>query len=94
MVRGHLQPEFSALAPPRAVHAVCSETNIKAEISRDMLGLVAVDGAAVASTALDSVANDPSPPPAAITAVDASYKLHRSALELMQLNSDAVRPFY
>ena len=83
MVRSQLQPAFSALAPPRAVHAVCSETNISAEMSRDMLGLFAVDGAAVARTALDSVANDPSPPPAAITAALASYKLHRT----VQLNS-------
>jgi hypothetical protein len=89
MVRGQLQPEFSALAPPRAVHAVCSEMNVSAEMSRDMLGLFAVDGAAVARTALESVANDPSPPPATITAALASYRLHRSALELMQLNSYA-----
>ncbi len=68
---------------------VCSETSFSVEVSRDILGLFAVDGAAVTSTALESVATDPSPPPAAITAALASYRLNRTALEIMLLTSYA-----
>lgn len=87
MVRGQLQPGFSAMAPGRAVGAVCSETGMPAETARDMLGVFAVDGAAVASTALGNVAADPAPPPPTITAALSSYRLNRKATELMHFNS-------
>jgi len=60
MTRGELQPGFAALAPQRAVTAICSETGAPEEVSRDLLGLFAVDGAAVVRYALDCVAADPS----------------------------------
>jgi hypothetical protein len=85
MVRATLQPEFGALAPERAVVVVSSETGAPAEESRDLLGLFAIDGAVVARNALNRVAADPGPPPAHIRSGLISYRLHRSALEMMDL---------
>jgi hypothetical protein len=84
MVRGILQPAFGTLAPDRAVDAVCSETGMPSEVSRDCLGLFAIDGAAVACNALERVASDPGPPPADIAAALASYRLQRAAVELTE----------
>ena len=85
MVRATLQPEFGALAPARAVVVLCSETGAPAEESRDLLGLFAVDGAVVARNALDRVAADAGPPPAHIRSGLTSYRLHRNALEIMDM---------
>ena len=66
MVRARLQPQFAALAPERAVVAVCSETGAPSEEGRDLLGVFAIDGAVVVRNAFDRVARDPGPPPAHI----------------------------
>jgi hypothetical protein len=83
MVRAELQPEFAALAPERAVVAVCSETGAPYDEARDLLGVFAIDGAVVVRNAFDRVARDPGPPPAHITSALISYRLHRNALEIM-----------
>ncbi|MCA1678532.1 MAG: hypothetical protein LC777_06090 [Actinobacteria bacterium] len=85
MVRATLQPEFGALAPERAVVVVSSETGAPAEESRDLLGLFAIDGAVVARNALDRVTRDSGPPPAHIRSGLTSYRLHRNALEIMDM---------
>jgi hypothetical protein len=85
MVRATLQPEFGALAPPRAVTVVSRETGTPAEESRDLLGLFAIDGAVVARNAFDRVARDAGPPPAHIRSGLTSYGLHRNALEIMDM---------
>ncbi len=85
MVRATLQPQFGALAPERAVVVVSSETGAPAEESRDLLGLFAIDGAVVARNALDRVAADAGPPPAHIRSGLISYRLHRNALEMMDM---------
>jgi len=85
MVRATLQPEFGALAPERAVAVLSSETGARAEESRDLLGLFAIDGAVVARNALDRVAADSGPPPAHIRSGLTSYRLHRNALEMMDM---------
>ncbi|MGI8754273.1 MAG: hypothetical protein ACR2MB_00075 [Acidimicrobiales bacterium] len=85
MVRATLQPEFGALAPERAVRVVSSETGAPAEESRDLLGLFAIDGAVVARNALDRVTRDSGPPPAHIRSGLTSYRLHRNALEIMDM---------
>jgi len=84
MTRGELQPQFAALAPPRAVAAISAETGVAEEASRDLLGLFAVDGAAVVRYALERVANDPSPPPGDITAALAAWRVHRAAVAAFQ----------
>lgn len=85
MVRAALQPEFGALAPERAVVVVSSETGAPAEESRDLLGLFAIDGAVVVRNALDRVAKDAGPAPAHIRSGLTSYRLHRNALEIMDM---------
>jgi hypothetical protein len=65
--------------------AVCSETGAPCEESRDLLGVFAIDGAVVVRNAFDRVARDPGPPPAHIISGLASYRLHRTALELMSM---------
>ena len=85
MVRATLQPEFGALAPERAVAVLSSETGAPAEESRDLLGLFAIDGAVVARNALDRIAADAGPPPAHIRSGLTSYRLHRNALEMMDM---------
>ena len=52
---------------------------------RDLLGLFAIDGAVVARNALDRVAADAGPPPAHIRSGLTSYRLHRSAMEMMDM---------
>ncbi len=51
MVRAMLQPEFGALAPERAVDVLSSDTGAPDEVSRDLLGLFAIDGAVVVRNA-------------------------------------------
>ena len=85
MVRATLQPEFGALAPERAVVVLSAETGAPAEESRDLLGLFAIDGAVVARNALDRVAADAGPPPAHMRRGLTSYRLHRNALEIMDM---------
>ena len=85
MVRATLQPEFGALAPERAVVVLSAETGAPTEESRDLLGLFAIDGVVVARNALDRVADDPGPPPAHIRSGLTSYRLHRNALEIMDM---------
>jgi hypothetical protein len=85
MLRAELQPEFGALAPERAVGALCSETGAPHDESRDLLGVFALDGAVVVRNAFDRVARDPGPPPAHITGALISYRLHRNALEIMHM---------
>jgi len=85
MVRAALQPEFGALAPERAVAVVSSETGAPAEESRDLLGLFAIDGAVVVRNALDRVTLDSGLPPAHIRSGLTSYRLHRNALEMMDM---------
>lgn len=87
MVRATLQPEFGALAPERAVVIVSSETGAPAEESRDLLGLFAIDGAVVVRNAFDRVSRDSGPPPAHIRSGLISYRLHRDALEIMDMIS-------
>lgn len=58
-----------------------------AEESRDLLGLFAIDGAVVVRNALDRVACDPGPRPAPIRSGLISYRLHRNALEMMDMIS-------
>jgi hypothetical protein len=84
MVRATLQPEFGALAPERAVVVLSSETGAPTEESRDLLGLFAIDGAVVVRNALDRVAAA-GPPPAHIRSGLISYRLHRNALEMMDM---------
>lgn len=91
MVRAALQPEFGGLAPERAVTVVCHEMGAPAEESRDLLGLFAIDGAVVARNALDRVARDAGPPPTHIRSGLISYRLHRNALEIMDMIS--TQPF-
>jgi hypothetical protein len=85
MVRATLQPEFGGLAPERAVVVLSSETGAPAHESRDLLGLFAIDGAVVACNALDRVAADAGPPPAHIRSGLISYRLHRNALEMIDM---------
>lgn len=85
MVRAELQPEFAALAPERAVAAICLETGAPDDQSRDLLGVFAIDGAVVVRNAFDRVARDRGPPPAHITSALISYLLHRTALEIMHM---------
>lgn len=85
MVRATLQPEFGALAPERAVVVVSSETGAPDEESRDLLGLFAIDGAVVVRNALDRVAKDAGPAPVHIRRGLTSYRLHRNALEFMNM---------
>jgi hypothetical protein len=85
MVRATLQPQFGALAPERAVAVLSSETGAPAEESRDLLGLFAIDGAVVAGNALDRIAADAGPPPPRIRSGLTSYRLHRNALETMDM---------
>jgi len=85
MVRATLQPEFGVLASERAVAVLSSETGAPAQESRDLLGLFAIDGAVVARNALDRVAADAGPPPAHIRSGLTSYRLHRNALEMMDM---------
>lgn len=91
MVRATLQPDFGALAPERAVSVVSSETGAPAEESRDLLGLFAIDGAVVVRNALDRVACDPGPPPAHIRGGLISHRLHRKAVEMMDMISTLPR---
>lgn len=85
MVRATLQPGFGALAPERAVAILRFETGAPAEESRDLLGLFAIDGAVVARNAFDRVARDAGPPPPHIRSGLISYRLHRNALEMMDI---------
>jgi hypothetical protein len=55
------------------------------EESRDLLGLFAIDGAVVVRNALDRVTLDSGPPPAHIRSGLTSYRLHRNALEIMDM---------
>lgn len=87
MTRAELQPQFAALAPRRAVAAIRAETGAPEEVSRDLLGLFAVDGAAVARYALERVGADPSPPPADITAALTSYREQQAVLTAAQANA-------
>jgi|GEM_PF-802300 len=87
MTRAELQPQFAALAPRRAVDAIRAETGAPEEVSRDLLGLFAVDGAAVARYALERVGADPSPPPADITAALTSYREQQAVLTAAQANA-------
>ncbi len=90
MTRAELQPEFAALAPLRAVAAICAETGAPEALSRDLLGLFAVDGAAVVRYALERVGADPSPPPADITAALTSYREQQAVLTVAQANAEDV----
>lgn len=56
------QPAFAKLAPPGAVDAVRGETGMTAADASELLGLIALDGMAVARTVLDRLARDPAPP--------------------------------
>jgi len=87
MTRGELQPQFAALAPQRAVAAISAETGAPEALSRDLLGLFAVDGAAVVRYALERVDADPSPPPGDITAALASYRAHRAVVAAARANA-------
>ena len=91
LVRATLQPEFGALAPQRAVVAVCAETGAPQVEGRDLLGLFAIDGTVVVFNAFERVARDPGPPPAHILRGLAAYRLHRTALEIsMSMLIDAL----
>ncbi|MGH9164919.1 MAG: hypothetical protein ACRDZW_05325, partial [Acidimicrobiales bacterium] len=90
MTRGELQPQFAALAPQRAVAAISAETGAPEALSRDLLGLFAVDGAAVVRYALERVGADPSPPPADITAALTSYREQQAVLTVAQANAAEV----
>ncbi|MGH2783384.1 MAG: hypothetical protein ACRDLA_18620 [Thermoleophilaceae bacterium] len=87
MTRAELQPQFAALAPRRAAAAIRAETGAPEEVSRDLLGLFAVDGAAVVRYALERVGADPSPPPADITAALTSYREQQAVLTAAQANA-------
>ncbi|MGO9958777.1 MAG: hypothetical protein ACLP50_22910 [Solirubrobacteraceae bacterium] len=56
------QPALAKLAPTEAVDAVRGETGMTAATASDLLGLIALDGMAVARTLLDRLARDPAPP--------------------------------
>ena len=56
------QPALAKLAPADAVDAVRVETGMTAADAADLLGLIALDGMAVARTLLARLARDPGPP--------------------------------
>lgn len=87
MTRSELQPQFAVLAPLHAVAAVRAETGVPEAPGRDLLGLFAVDGAAVVRYALERVGADPSPPPADITAALASYRAHQAVVAAAWANA-------
>jgi len=55
------QPAFAKLAPADAVDAVRGETGMTAADASEVLGLIALDGMAVARTVLARLARDPAP---------------------------------
>jgi hypothetical protein len=85
MLRARDQPAFAELAPPGAVAGVSIETGMTDAVARDVLGLMALDGMAVARNALDRLARDPTPPGSEITSALATSRPHRNALELMTM---------
>jgi hypothetical protein len=56
------QPAFAKLPPDEAVQAVSRETRMPAATASDLLGLIALDGMAVARTLLGRLARDPASP--------------------------------
>lgn len=62
LLRARDQPALAKLAPAEAVDAVRGETGMTAAVASELLGLIALDGMAVARTALDRLARDPAPP--------------------------------
>jgi hypothetical protein len=85
MLRDRDQPAFAALAPDRAVTGLGRETGMSEPVARDLLGVMAVDGMAIARDLLERLARDPSRPSSRIHADVVTSRLYRDALELMTM---------